>query len=170
MSLPIHQFKSSRRPLWLWELLQTSSTASYITMCANPSIHINYSKQPPPSNPITMSTLIYSHTPPLYTALDRTPKFVVVELAAEVAGGGGGGAVRILLGISIGESSSSPEEIEWLSEMDCDGDGGDRTSSWSCMIFLKSWIDSFSVHSCDNSDMSSCRRPNWKWREGDAFD
>lgn len=48
MSLPIHQFKSSRRPLSLWELLQTSSTASYITMCANPSIHIIYFKQPPP--------------------------------------------------------------------------------------------------------------------------
>lgn len=81
------------------------------------------------------------------TALDLTPKLAAAVEFAVVAGGGGG-AVRMRLGTSIGDSSSSPDDIEWLSDIDWDGDGGDNVSSCcSCIIFLdRSWIDSFNVH------------------------
>lgn len=55
-------------------------------------------------------------------------------------------------------SSSSSDETELTSELDGVGEGGERVSC-SCSIVRNSWMDSFSAHSCDRSDRSSCRKP-----------
>lgn len=55
-------------------------------------------------------------------------------------------------------SSSSSDETEFASELDGVGEGGESVSC-SCSIVRNSWMDSFSAHSCDNSDRSSCRKP-----------
>jgi hypothetical protein len=96
----------------------------------------------------------------------------LIELSKHQTGlvlGGGGGRARILcdaICCSIGKcwfssssSSSSSDVIEFNSELDGEGDGGDRVSC-SCSIVRKSCIDSFNAHSWDSNERSSCRRPN----------